>query len=468
MSGATEPAIKSYFFGKGYSDLRNTIVDCWQLNWASAEHFFNSARSTNFFYGAGWIAAGISVVVFGTAFFLIVSALHIAIIFLVHALFYLAFTITYLAERAYLLWRKIAVVCPRCHKKCSLPDYYCSKCSSVHRQLIPSSYGIFHHQCKCGEKLPSTFFANRRRLQASCKGCELLLTPEQTEARKLFVHIVGGPSVGKTCYFFALMWKLVEEKLPQLGLGHRFVEPRDQNFYERIRKSIRQGRAPGKTVEKLPPAFNLLITRKDGENRLLYIYDPAGEAFADLREMVLHKYQEYASGCIFLIDPFSISSIKEDYQTQLPAVLDALRPGSSSLEDTLSYFILSLEEHYNLAKTDHIHFPLAVVINKIDAFDLEVRIGNTMVKDLAKTGDQPLGIADVRNDFLRQQLESWGYGGLVQRLESRFTKVRYFTCSSIGRLPDASGRQFEPYDVLEPLLWIFHESDRGFLADSAS
>lgn len=40
MSIATEPAIKSYFFGKGYQDLINVIKESWQRNLASAGDFF--------------------------------------------------------------------------------------------------------------------------------------------------------------------------------------------------------------------------------------------------------------------------------------------------------------------------------------------------------------------------------------------------------------------------------------------
>src|SRR5258708_3755286 len=43
-----EPAIKSYFFGKGYTDLAATIAESWERNLASArEHFARASRLTS-------------------------------------------------------------------------------------------------------------------------------------------------------------------------------------------------------------------------------------------------------------------------------------------------------------------------------------------------------------------------------------------------------------------------------------
>ncbi len=166
MSRVQDPAIRSYFFGKGYTDLRAVIADTWRRNLASAKHELTAMRNL---WPRSWArkglalvrgAAAVSLLVFGTAFFLIASALHVAILMTFFLLVYLGFTLVYLTERAYLTWKGFFPVCPECHSKNPLAEYFCPnpKCGAVHRRLIPSSYGILYRICKCGQKLPATFF----------------------------------------------------------------------------------------------------------------------------------------------------------------------------------------------------------------------------------------------------------------------------------------------------------------------
>jgi len=68
------PAVKSYFFGKGYTDLWATIADAWQRNLETASDYRHKGNSwleeehlgkilAAFCYGAA-----LSVVVFGSLF----------------------------------------------------------------------------------------------------------------------------------------------------------------------------------------------------------------------------------------------------------------------------------------------------------------------------------------------------------------------------------------------------------------
>ena len=74
-----------------------------------------------------------------------------------------------------------------------------------------------------------------------------------------------------------------------------------------------------------------------------------------------------------------------------------------------------------------------------------------------------LNPASGRNDeLIRGQLVRWDQGSLVQQLETRCARVRYYTCSSLGRMPDATARAFAGRGVLEPLLWILGVADGRF------
>jgi Double-GTPase 2 len=450
-----EPAIKSYFFGKGYTDLAATIADSWERNLASArEHFARASRLTSTDKAEKALAiiqvtAGISVVVFGTAIFLCASAVHVAVLLAFFLLIYIGFSLVYLAERGYLAWKHFSTVCPECHSKNPLPEYFCPRCGTAHQRLVPSSYGILHHTCTCGERLPATFFLRRGALRARCPECAHLLAGGHTESRKVFVAVVGGPGVGKSAYLLAAVRQLMTEA-SAAGLCPGFLESRTADDFTRLQEQLAQGRPPDKTQHALPRAFNLQVASAGASPRVLYLYDPAGEAFAETSGLVEHKYQQYLSGMIFLIDPFAIPAVEDEYRDEIARVRDCLRPSTLPVEDALSRVLIGMEEHFGLQRGEPIKVPVAVTVSKIDAFDLDRRLGDQ--------GDADLG------EQVREQLVRWGQAGLVQQLEARCPRLRYFTCSALGRMPDGTGRAFEPHRVLEPLAWILTAADPFFTA----
>jgi hypothetical protein len=472
MSAAVppEPAIKSYFFDKGYRDLCDTIVESWKRNvTSSGEHFDKAAR---LFPGSEadkaqaivWGTAGISVMVFGTAVFLAASAVHIIVLLTFFLLIYIAFSVVYLIERAYLAGKQFFTVCPECHAKSRLPEHFCPRCGEVHRQLIPSSYGILHHTCQCGEKLPATFFLKRGLLKSRCPDCQSLLETGHTESRKAFVPVFGGPAVGKSAFLFATVSQLIDHTARN-GLRPSFLESRTESELERVRQQLAQGRSPDKTLSTLPRAFNLQVQADGRDPRVLYLYDPAGEAFNETEGLVLHRYQEYLSGLIFLIDPFTIPAVCTEYEDPLESVRDVLQPSKLPIEDALARILISMEEHFGLGKTARLKVPVAVVINKIDAFDLEARIGEPAVRQRMQASPAPVVPQNVRDEIIRDQLRRWGQGDVVQQLETRCARVHYFTCSALGHMPDGSARAFKARGVLEPLLWILGEADPVFAAE---
>lgn len=462
---ATEPAIRSYFFGKGFRDLQETIRASWWRNHASAQANFRRG-GTHFSRdewgekGQGILfgTAGISVMVFGTVVFLAASAVHVVILAALLALIYTAFTVMYLAEQAHLALKGFFTVCPVCSEKAALPQYFCPGCGRVHSRLIPSSYGILHHTCLCGRKLPATFFLGRGALASQCGVCAKKLEQSHTESRKLFVPVTGAKSVGKSAFLYTALQALVEHGAGELGLSHSFVEDGTEGDFQRVRDQLARGRRPDVTMDTLPRALTLRLDRPGQSPRVLYLYDPAGEAFADTRGTGLHKYQAYLSGLVFLVDPFAIPAVADEYRARLAGQSDALRPSTVPIEDTFARIVIGMEEFFGLKKGKRIGVPVAVVLNKVDAFDLEDRVGERAVD--ARMAASPTASREaVRDALVREQLRAWGEGPFVQQLETRCAKVRYFTCSSLGRMPDSTGRAFEGRGVLDPLLWIIGEKD---------
>lgn len=456
-----EPAIKSYFFGKGYRDLRATITDSWRGNWIVAADYLRRAEIAfrkdmpDKLLAALWGGGAIAVVLFGTAFFLVLSTIHIIILLSFFATIYVLFTLAWLADRTFLLLRGFFAVCPSCHTRVPLPAYVCDGCGRLHYRLSPSSYGILKHQCTCGRRLPAAFFVSRGRLESKCPACTHPLTREHTESRKLFIPIVGGPSAGKSAYMAWLVESLRTRHGPDAGLTVSFLEDSVRLQVDGMIASMRKGKMPRKTERMVPHAVNLLFTIGGKPHRTLYLYDSAGEAYRLSGELIPHRFLEYMTGVLLLIDPFSIPRVRDHYGDRLKHHAE-IQPSTLQPEDALHSLLLAMEAHFRLGKTRRLKIPLAVVLTKIDAFDLEDKLGERM---LGGSGLDEEKRSCLRDRMITQQLKEWGQANLVQTINSRFATVRYFSCSAVGETYGV----MRPLRIDAPLLWLVENSDKSFL-----
>jgi hypothetical protein len=283
-SSSAHPAIKSYFFGKGYRDFLDTIKDAFAKNRLAASEYWDGgkARLDGFLsiaVAAFWFGRAASVWTFGTLSIVFLVVIHGLVLGIFFALIYVAFTVVAGFERLLMLIRRFVSVCPYCHSQLPLPVYLCDHCGQAHPRLIPSAFGVFFHRCQCGAKLPCTVFTNRGRLQSQCPNCGGMLQREHTETRKQFVPIVGGPAVGKSAYLIALIRSLRETTAPGLGMTASLVSQTQEDAYHQVVGELDVGQQPDKTTETIPPAFDLLLQGAGHPDLTLYLYDAAGEAF---------------------------------------------------------------------------------------------------------------------------------------------------------------------------------------------
>lgn len=470
MARAEDPAIRSYFFGKGYRDLTDTIAESWQRNLDSANEFFSKApengNAESIIRAGVWVAAGVSTLVFGTAFFVTISVLHIVLLCMAFSAIYIGFTALWLLERSYLAIRSFFMACPHCHERTTIPEYFCDGCGAIHAQLLPNSYGITSHTCTCGKQLPATFFLDRGRLQARCPQCHENIAREHVESRRIFVPIMGGPSAGKSAFLFGAVKQLVDDEANCLGFSAKLFDRRSEGAYRGVVGLLESGRPPDKTRDPIPRAFNIAL-HKDGRLAfLLYLYDPAGEAYQEADKLAAHGFHDYLSGMVLIVDPFAIAAVRDRYKADLKRDQNSIKPSELPIEDVVDRLLLTLEAEFGLPKRGRVKQPLAIVLNKVDAFDLDDVIGEAAVDRAFATwsGAQPVSRDVVRNKVLRDQLVNWGEQAFVSRIEGRFGHVRYFSCSALGRMPDGSRAEFTARAVLPPLLWIFGQVDSAGFA----
>lgn len=461
-----QPAVKSYFFGKGYNDLNNVLSGAWANNHSTAKVFIDQMSLSwdigipylKWFTIIACLFATVAMYVVGTAFYLALAAIHVLILFIIMSIVYTLFTVTWIADRLYVASNKVFAACPRCKEKYTLPIYLCPSCGVEHTKLTPGVYGILKRTCECGHKIPTTFFNGRRNLPAKCTKCQGLIGTK--EAVPVCIPVIGGPSVGKTCFISGVMKELVETVAPGCNLTIDFYDSRNEVECMQMIQKYNQGILQTKTANLNPLAYNFFIKGKFLiPERLMYIYDIAGEAFNTSDALSTQKQYDYSHGIIFVIDPLSIPDIRDKYQH----LGDFAKHGANvtDLNDTFDSFMINFKRISGLSANKLSKIPCAIVINKTDAFDLENKIGFKAAAAAfinPEKGKKYSDIEDAVSALARQFLMENGMSNFVKNTEMCFKKRKYFTCSSLGHLPN--GNSFSPIRVFLPVRWIISNFDK--------
>ena len=145
----------------------------------------------------------------------------------------------------------------------------------------------------------------------------------------------------------------------------------------------------------------------------------------------LQKYNEYSSGIIFIIDPFSLEKVRKNYKNKLSTVAAS----QDSINDILSRLLTSLESTSNLKKTEKYKKPFAIILNKIDKLEDEI-----INKDSRKG---------------KEQLEAWGENRFLQKISVRFENVKFFSFSTMKSLKNTQN------DIMDPVMWIANNEGFG-------
>jgi hypothetical protein len=351
---------------------------------------------------------------------------------------------------------KIFYRCPACHIQMPIPVYVCPSCAHDHTRLWPSTYGVFHHTCNCGEVLAVVDFLGRTKLTQKCPSCN---EPFNTDiGRKVNIHIpvVGGPNSGKTNYIFQATKQFIEDYAPSHSTQVTFPDPKHQAEYEKNLQQLATGQVLTKTPELVPHAYNLSVTGGIKVlGRLIYLYDAAGEAYRSSEEAGQQlPYYKYIHGLIFIIDPFSIDYFAKANAHEIAKIRTAIQPSTVNPEDSFSRMMVLLESCFGVKRGTKFDLPLTVVITKADALGLEAKIGRTAALKYMQDNPEIIFEAEASNILVKEFLEEYGMGNLLRNIEGYFSNVRFYACSSLGRLPDNSREPYIPMGVADPLLWV--------------
>ena len=261
-------------------------------------------------------------------------------------------------------------------------------------------------------------------------------------AHNVHFAVVGGASAGKTVYMTAAVRSLSIVD----GVQVRFLDSRDERQFKQVIRRFDSGAPADKTTVGSPTAFLLSVKTGDKE-AILYLYDAAGESYAGTDDLLRQNYFQSATAVILIVDPFSLDHIQRHLAKELDDLRPLLRPSEQRPQDCYDRVALLLRERQDRRMRG---VPLAIVLTKIDAFDLEHEItaieAEPPVTPVKRTVGGSLGV--------REWLLRHGEGNLVRCAESDFENVGYFACSALGRVADGSSAPFRGYGVLQPLGWI--------------
>ena len=163
---------------------------------------------------------------------------------------------------------------------------------------------------------------------------------------------------------------------------------------------------------------------------------------------------------ILVVDPFAIEQVYRVYEPRISAegktlAVNALEPLSGIYERMIE----ALEVHYNLKRDTRFPHPVAVVLTKADAFDLDDRIGLAAARRLMQTDPAIPSENEAIHRLVERFLVDYGESNFVRNLRLQFSAVRFFSVSSTGRMVDpADYSSLEAERVLEPLLWLLAQN----------
>lgn len=477
MASIPQPARQSYFFGKGYIDVGNTIKGAWRRNFASLGKFKDNISNAKDSGKDGFaftfllilnILAMISVLVFGSIITAAVSIINIAIVLALMIVVYIVFSIIWLTDRMYLMRKKIFTACHECKEKSLIPTYICPKCGAKHTNLVPGVYGILHRTCigedpnsYCGEVLPTTFFNGRRNLEAICPHCSTSLADR--ESVPICIPIVGGRSVGKTAFITAFSKEFIDEVAPSKSWETEFYNESKADIYKEIEQdylagSTRMTDRPQDINKASSVSFSFFVKGAPfSPERLVHVYDIAGEVFTDNSENELQKQYEYCQGIVLMIDPFAIPTVRNRCEDKLTSE-DIAGIGKADINGIVDSFLNKLREVTGLSDKKMSSVPLAVVIGKIDSAGLIAEIGDSAVRSkMAADSERFSDYYDTQDYLCRKFLRENGMESFLNNVDLKFKDNRFFSCSAIGHTRDQG--QYLPQGVMAPMQWLFGKAD---------
>ncbi|MDR1802843.1 MAG: hypothetical protein LBQ94_04495 [Treponema sp.] len=440
---------RNYFFGPGYHQISAIVSDAFSLqkiNLATLKGWKD--RHIGFpWYRDMWIwifysAAIFCTFVFGFAWMAVFSILLSIVIVTGMCGFYVFFMSLWGFDRLLLMIKAIQSRCPKCKRISIVPSFICPDCGMEHKKLTPGPYGVFKRKCSCEKKMSTTYFNGRSKYRAVCPFCASGLAA--SDAQQFGIQLVGGVSTGKTTFLTAFWHEYLEYIEPLKKTRNISLTTIPKAAFADLEYWFQHGDSSA-TTETNANMYSLIHRVGNKTPIQMTLYDIAGEAFTSLANDIQQRQFNYCEGIVFVIDHTST-------------------PGRTS--ETVSSFInefIGLKGSHSTKISD---VPVAVIITKADLCTHE--IGLTKIISIYNENVQKNAVAEsnasmelVRNGLCKDFLKDRGFANVMNIIAAKFNNVQYYSVSAIGH-PVAQGRKYEPWGVLEPIIWLMRQHGTVF------
>jgi hypothetical protein len=410
-----EIAAPSYLFGPVADDYRLVWVKCTRkcLTQISKGMEYVTDFGDDLDGPALVISVGIGLgmvagILLGSVEFVIIGAINLVIMI---AMAMAAICMGVLLRAAEVTRRfigNIVLCCPLCGKLVSpCPVYLCPNCSKRHQDTRPGPYGITIRTCSCGKRFGTSLLMGAGSLLAECPHCRRLLPSHFGRDPVIVIPFFGAKNVGKTQLMYTFV-EALETLTASYGGELEFADGDSADRLTEIGAELAAEGRPPITLPEAPRAYTLRFKRGLSQ-RLIFIFDAAGELHYAPERLDELNYLDKARTMIFVVDPLAAEGI----WTQIPKRYreSLLRMRASRHEIRTSYG--QTREHLRQLGNRRKRTQLAFVISKSDILArTEVRTPDPHDQDAMRTW-----VAD------RSGLE---LGNLVRESEQSFTNVRFF------------------------------------------
>ena len=475
-----ECARKSYFLGPCFNDIWDIIKGAFAENFRTFPDFLRGnawyAKIAFFFWS---ICQVIVQFIFGTLITIELSAVMLVVSVVFTDIVYIFFGLVLLIENIYLKIKSVSFRCQKCTYSYDIPIYCCPKCGINHIRLRPGRYGAFKRKCICGATMPLTVNAKGKYLTTdTLTGQKTIAKFKVTDMKSLCpycgnednagithpisIALIGGASAGKTTFKVAFLKDFLDEEIINYNIDFEFPSNEYENEFKNIENYYRGLRIPpterGSEYDIITFSF-FLKHKKFSVDRLIHLYDMPGETFQRGNAQEGWQMYTFNDGAVFLIDPYSLTKVKEENQNELKG--SSMGISTISMNELIKSLIDTLRQVKTpMNKKGKFKIPIALTINKADSRLLKQQIGDEAIKKMM------VSYPDVFNDYYstmdylcRCFLCENGCSGFIANLDANFETVHFFSSSPIGSVPKGARTPFYPINVLPVMQWLILRTD---------
>jgi len=344
---------------------------------------------------------------------------------------------------------RIAYTCPRCSHR-GLPHVRCPTCDALITDLTPSAHGVWTARCGgCRAELATTDLAGRLKYPKVCANCSSDLDNKSLgRSREYTIAIVGAQSSGKSTFMISALHHLESICAPQESLTIEFTNEDEERQYREGSRRLMNRKFPAKTISGgIPSAFNVTLKSADGRDRLLYLYDAAGEDFEDQDRLEDHSFHRFIDGIVFIVDPFAeprfAASLSDDQRKKI-------QPATTDASEILDQLITFLEKRRHIAAGERFDCPIAVVMTKTDMMKVRPKSSQSVAAREILDG---MTSVEARRAYVRKLLCRCGSRTFLRTVESRFQTITYCDWSSLQLASAGSTTKTNPFSWFTTRCW---------------